>query len=374
MFELGFLNQGKVDNFSLVGLGNGFTVNLSIDRTSTTKTQNENIAVFRMGDVENFRIANINIEDNKTIFASFLVGVTERNNDLHWPVNGIIENIKQTNSLFGYGVVQTYAADNILFRNLHSQGGITLRMETDNLAMKAYDKGGIRNIFAENISGENCLAPVMFGPHFLENGSVQVNGVTSDSCSFAVRVDPGFVELISPSSYDRDAWQTEMNNTYTAACIDNIYQREAGWAARITPTKACLDAVHQRTGLKPGWFAESFVYNVTANYGTDAHLKLENLYYIPSTDNICVSSTTTQWPRLGQIFMGDSVAPVINEQKAGVDYNFNINIDNVTKNNFPAGHYDLIDGDNVRVNPTITNFATAVAQPQCTDNRWNYNN
>ncbi|AWB65757.1 hypothetical protein C2869_04585 [Saccharobesus litoralis] len=363
MFEIGF--GAKVENVSVVGLGNGFTVDL-------TDAPNVRTAVFRMGDMENFRIANIKIKDSKTIFASFLVGVAVRNNDLHWPVNGIIEKIDQSNSLFGYGVVQTYGADNILFRDLHSEGGITLRMETDNLSMKEYGKGGIRNIFAEDIRGTDCLAPVMFGPHFMENGSVQVNGVTANSCGFAVRVDEGFVELFSPAgqSYTRDSWRAEVDATYGTNCSLQPYARGNNqWAARINPTKACLDAVHRATGLKPGWYEESFVFNVTANYGTEADLKLEHLYYIPSTDNLCIAASD-QWAGRGQIFIGDSVAPVVNAQQAGVDYNFNIDIKNLTANGYPSTHHDVLDANSARLSPSITNYSSAVALPDCTDTRW----
>ncbi|MDU0356316.1 hypothetical protein RS130_22665 [Paraglaciecola aquimarina] len=379
LFEMGNGEQGKAENFSMVGLGEGFTVDLSIDRTYTANSaQNERVAVFRMGDIENFKFSNIRIKDNKTIFASFLVGPTSRDGVFYGPSKGIIENIDQRNSLFGYGIIQMYMADNILFRNLHSQGGITLRMETDNLSVKEFgfgapDKGGIHHIFAEDIRGTDCLAPVMFGPHFQENGSVQVNGVTSNGCSFAVRVDDGFVELYSPQNYSRDQWMTEVNDTYGAGCAGTTYGRGVNqWATRITETKACLDAVHQRTNLKPYWFEESYIYNVTANYGTNAHLKLQNLYYIPSSDNLCIAASS-QWPNRAQIFMGDSVAPVENHMQAGVAYDFNINVYQLTASGFPAAHHGVIDGNSARLNPTVTNYGTAVQLPDCSDQRWNFN-
>ncbi|WP_158971586.1 hypothetical protein [Paraglaciecola sp. L3A3] len=379
LFEMGNDSQGKAENFSMIGLDDGFTVDLSIDRISTASPNNERVAVFKMGDIENFKFSNIKIKDNKTVFASFLVGPTSRDGAFYGPTNGIVENIDQSNSLFGYGVIQMYMADNILFRNLHSQGGITLRMETDNLSLKEFgqgapDKGGIHNIFAEDIRGTNCLAPVMFGPHFQQNGSVQVNGVTANSCSFAVRVDDGFVELFSPSGVDKNAWTTEVDDTYGAGCAGTTYQRGVQqWATRINETKACLDAVHQRTGLKPGWFEESYIYNVTANYGIDAHLKLQNLYYIPSADNLCIAASS-QWPNRAQIFMGDSVAPIENHMQAGVDYNFNINVYDLIANDFPSVHHDLIDSHSARLNPTVTNYGTAVQLPDCSEARWNYSN
>ncbi|AWB66016.1 hypothetical protein C2869_05995 [Saccharobesus litoralis] len=344
MFETGNGNQGKVENVSMVGLGDGFTVDLR-------NAPNIRTAVFKMGDIENFKFANFTIEDGKTIFASFMVGITERDNDIHWPVNGIIENVDQRNSLFGYGLVQMYGADNILFRNIHSQGGITLRIETDNLTMKEYGKGGVRDIFAENVIGTDCLAPLMFGPHFQENGSVQVNGVTANGCGQAVRVDDGFVELFSPAgqSYTRDSWKAEVNETYGEGCSAQPYQRGVNqWAARINPIKSCLDAVHQRHNLKPGWFAESYVYNVTANYGTNAHLKQNQLNYFSSTnqtcENVCLP-TEEMWAGRGQIYLGPSTSAIIDHNEPGVDYNFNINIEGLEMIGFPDPFIEKIDNN-----------------------------
>ncbi|EWH09565.1 iota-carrageenase [Catenovulum agarivorans DS-2] len=362
MFEMG--NQSKAENFSLVGLGNGFTVDLR-------DAPNERTAVFKMGDIENFKFSNFKIEDNKTIFASFLVGIVERDNDIFWPVNGIIENIDQSNSLFGYGLVQMYGADNILFRNLHSEGGITLRMETDNLTMKDYGKGGIRNIFAEDIRGTDCLSPVMFGPHFQQNGSVQVNGVVSNGCGFAVRVDGGFVELFSPAgeTHTRQSWRDAVNAEIGEGCAQQPYARGNNqWASRITPTKACLDEAHRRYGLKPGWFAESHVYNVTAINGIDAHLKQDQLDYFTTTNQTCANvclPTNEQWSRQGQIYIGPSIGGVLDENKLGVDYNFNINIYNLNMVDFATPKLDFVNGDTAT--SRVCNYYGMQA---CPDSRW----
>lgn len=344
MFEMGNGSEGKAENVSMVGLGQGFTIDLR-------NAPNIRTAVFKMGDIENFKFANFKIEDGKTIFASFLVGITTRDNDIHWPVNGIIENIDQRNSLFGYGLVQMYGADNILFRNIHSQGGITLRIETDNLTMKDYGKGGVRDIFAENVSGTDCLAPVMFGPHFQQNGSVQVNGVTANGCGQAVRVDSGFVELFSPAGeiYTRDQWKQEIDDTYGQGCAAQPYKRGVNqWAARINQVGECLDKVHQRYKLKPGWFEESFIYNVTVNHGIDAHLKQNQLDFFLTTNPMCANvclPTEDMWAGQGQIYIGPSTSAIIDFNEPGVDYNFNINVDGVNMNGFPEPSIEKIDND-----------------------------
>ncbi|GGA86183.1 hypothetical protein GCM10011369_30300 [Neiella marina] len=369
MFEMGNGNDGKVENFSFVGQGNGFSIDL-------TDAPNIRTAVFKMGDIENFKFSNFSIADRKSIFASFLVGITERDNDIHWPVSGIIEKVSQSNSLFGYGLVQMYGADNILFRDLHSQGGITLRMETDNLTMKEYGKGGIRDIFAEDIRGTDCLAPVMFGPHFQQNGSVQVNGVTANGCGFAVRVDDGFVEVFSPAgeAYTRNSWKDKVNELYGDNCSAQPYSRGTNqWAARINHRPECLDAVHQRTGLKPGWFEESYVYNVTVNNGTNAHLKQNQLGYFadtnPSCDNVCIAAES-QWDKPGQIYMGPSLGGVFDLNEPDVDYHFNINVIGLNMVNFPATNLPTVDAHTptARVCP----YYVADGAAECSDDRWNY--
>lgn len=364
MFEMGNGNQGKAENFSMVGLGNGFTIDLR-------NAPNERTAVFKMGDIENFKFSNFTIEDGKTIFASFLVGITERDNEIFWPVNGIIEKIDQRNALFGYGLVQTYAADNILFRDLHSEGGITLRMETDNLTMKDKGKGGIRDIYGEDIRCTDGLAAVMFGPHFQENGSVQVDGVTSNGCGFAVRVDDGFVELFSPQGevYTREGWKAAVDAELGDGCSAQPYARGVNqYAARINPIKSCLDGVHRKYGLKPGWFAESYIYNVTVNYGVDAHLKQNQLDYFslsnPTCANVCLPSVD-QWSRQGQIYIGPSLGGSIDYNEMGQDYNFNINIINLQMQGFPDPSHIHIDR-----NSSSSQVCGYYSLPVCPDSRW----
>lgn len=364
MFEMGNGNQGQAKNVSVVGRGNGFTIDLR-------DAPNERTAVFKMGDIENFKFANFTIEDNKTIFASFMVGITERNNDLHWPVNGVIKNISQNNSLFGYGLVQMYGADNILFRNIHSEGGITLRIETDNLTMKEYGKGGVRDIFAENVSGTDCLAPVMFGPHFQENGYVEVNGVTSNGCGQAVRVDSGFVELFSPAgqTYTRDQWKDEINQTYGEGCSAQPYARGVNqWAARINDVGNCIADVYDAVGLKPGSFESSNIFNVTANYGTNAHLKQNQLDYFsltnPSCDNVCLP-TTAQWAKRGQIYLGPSLSGVLDDTSKDGDYGFDINIIDLQMNGFPNPHHKTIDEET-----TKAQVCPYYGVPSCSNQRW----
>ncbi|MER2490760.1 hypothetical protein [Catenovulum sediminis] len=367
IFEVGTAGNPKVENVSVIGRNNGFKVDFR-------QSNDPNLAVFNLGDVENFKISNIRIEDNKTIFASLLVNAVKRGNNLDWPVNGIIEKIDQRNALFGYGVIQTYAADNILFRDLSGEGGITLRMETDNLIMKELKQGGIRDIYAENISCKDGLAAVMFGPHFMENGSVQVNGVESDGCGFAVRVDKGFVELFSPAneSHTRQSWKAAVEAEIGNGCAATPYARGNGgtrWAARINDVGNCLDEVYRIHGLKPGVFADSDIYNVTAKYNTNAHLKQDQLDYFdlmnPNCNNVCLP-TTAQWSKQGQIYLGPSLGGVIDKNVKGQEYNFDVTIHNLNLINFPNPHHQTIDSTT-----SSTKVCNYYGMTSCPNNRWN---
>jgi len=366
IFEVGTFNNAKVENFSLKGRGKGFTVDFR-------KSADKNLAVFNLGDLENFKISNFTIQDKKTIFASFLVGVTRKGDDLYWPVNGIIEKITQKDALFGYGVVQTYGADNILFRDLDGEGGITLRMETDNLVMKELKQGGIRNIFAENISCTNGLSAVMFGPHFIENGAVQVNGVESNGCGFTVRVDKGFVELFSPANetHTRQSWKEAVEEDLGAGCSATPYARGNGgtrWAARINDVGNCLTKAFNKHKLKPGTFAESNIFNVTSNYGTNAHLKQDQLDYFETVNatcnNVCLP-TKDQWSKQGQIYLGPSIAGVIDKNVSGRKYNFDINVFNLNTVGYPNPHHEVVDS--TTSNARVCNYYGMNA---CPDARW----
>ncbi|WP_111979588.1 glycosyl hydrolase family 28-related protein [Algibacillus agarilyticus] len=366
IFEVG-TGSTKVENFSLTGRNNGFTVDFR-------QSNDVNLAVFNLGDVDNFKISNFKIEDNKTIFASLLVNAIQRGNNLYWPHNGIIEKIDQRNALFGYGVIQTYGGDNILFRDLKGEGGITLRMETDTLIMKELQQGGIRDIYAENISCTNGLAAVMFGPHFMENGSVEVNGVQSNGCGFAVRVDKGFVELFSPTNetHTRNSWKAAVEAEIGTGCAATPYARGNGgtrWASRINDIPRCLDEVYRTHHLKPGTFEKSDVYNVTATYGTNAHVKQDQLDYFdlmnPSCSNVCLP-TTSQWAKPGQIYLGPSLGAIIDKNVQGEEYNFEVIVHDYNMVNFPNPHHEKIDSTT-----TSNKVCNYYGMSACPNNRWN---
>lgn len=349
VFEVGTADAPGLENVSIVGTGEGFTVDFR-------ETTDVNLAVFSLGLVTNFKLSNFSIEDNETIFASILISLARHGSYYSWPKNGIIENIKSYHANSGYGLVQTYAADNILFRDVHAQGGVTLRFETDNLTMKEVGKGGIRDIYGENVSAEDGLAAVMFSPHFMENGAVQIKGVHSKNCTVAVRVEEGFVEIFGEVGESKDAVISRVQALIGVGSVDVTYLRGQGgtrWAVRLKNEFA--EVAYEKTGLKPGSFAPSNVFDVTAEYGMTAQQKHPFLPYLScdERDEVCRPGET------GSLYYGPSVAAVY-DNNTDVEFgSYQVNVHQVDIVGFPDTSNATIKFD------TPTSGCPNISWPSC---------
>ncbi|MCL5245353.1 hypothetical protein M4I21_06005 [Cellulophaga sp. 20_2_10] len=245
-----------------------FTVDL-------TKANNPNVAVFNFNNVENFSISDFRVKDNLTKFSSVTMGITEFNNKYYWPRNGVIKNATTLNSDYGYGLVQIQAAKNVLYKDLSGIGGVTLRLETGWTFMNDLQKGGVEDMFGENISCTNGNAAVMVSPHAMHNGKVYVNGITANSCGFAVRLEGGFV-----------------SKKYS------------------TP------------GLTDGTFSNVTINNVKATFGTkDAQLKPKHYKYMPC--NLRSSIDENPIVAGGDSYNGPSISAVVNTPNYAVTLNKN---------------------------------------------------
>ena len=236
-------NSG-IDNFSLIGIGGDF----SMDLTSVGSTTR--MRVINLKYCSNFKIANFNIIDNNTEFSSLAFGsnytTTGTGDDRRItsirgvPTDGIIENIAMTNGHYGYGLVQTQAGKNLLFRNLSTVGGAALRLETGfNLLQytELFDFEDLKldNIWARDISCTNGQSALQISPHTLDQGYFNAENITATSCEFAVV-----------------------------------------WAAGF------LGQPEQEAGLTPGTFeSTSKIRNVTATFGQNAQMRSQRLRYIP---------------------------------------------------------------------------------------------
>ena len=181
-------------------------------------------AVVSLGNVENFLISGFEVKDYYTKFSSIRMGIDEYNGSYFYPTNGVVKNCSTINSHYGYGLIQSQAGRNILFKDLSGVGGVTLRLETGAKDVNNLQVGGNHNIVARNISCKNGNATVMISPHALQNGTVDIDGVFGESCGFALRIEKGFIA----TKYDKsDKIKVGGYEKIVATNIKGIYGVEA---------------------------------------------------------------------------------------------------------------------------------------------------
>jgi len=245
-------------NFEIFSFGKNSDVVKNVSITSNnpnkkytidlTKTNNFNVAVFALRNIDNFLFSDVIIKDNQTKFSSFTLGITPFEGNYFYPRNGIIENATTTKADYGYGLVQSQAAKNVHFKNIGGQGGITLRLETGAKEMNNVQIGGNHDILANNIECYDGNAAVMISPHAMQNGIVTIDGVTAVNCGFGVRIGGAFMA----KKYNQDI------------------------------------------GLKLGTYdPRSSVKNVTATFGTSSQVKPKHMMYIPLIYQTEAYSATT---------------------------------------------------------------------------------
>ncbi|MBE0391717.1 glycosyl hydrolase family 28-related protein [Flavobacterium sp. PL002] len=334
IFDFAGLTEGKIENASIVGKGGNFIVNLR-------NNSSQNLIVVDLGNVTNFELANFTIKDEKTIFASILVSFTNKPGDA-WPHNGIIQNINQIDAHTGYGLIQAYAADNILFKNLKCTGGVTLRLETDNLAMKTANKGGVRDIFATKVTNINGLTPVMFSPHFMENGKVTINDVTAIGCAYAVRVEHGFIEIFDKENRaNGQDFKNYIEGILGNGSVSELYKRNNGrtWAVRIDNDFSELAYNSSNpavNGIKPGKFENSTVTDVKVIYkNTGAKLKHLFLPYLPCSEQAKVCKPGASGFEYNGPSLGVSIDNTKRDNSLG---NYNVNVTTSRVQGFPSDY------------------------------------
>ncbi len=192
LFNLGNKKQALIKNVSIVGDGGRFTV----DFRGIAKQPNSELGarVAICNNIKNFRIADFLVLENETKFPAINFGaVLDDRDNVVIPTNGLVENIEVKNAHYGYGVVQVQLAENILFRNLIGEGGVTLRLES---GFRGFKNLGAHvrmdKIFGRNISCIKGQSALQLSPHTLNHGIVDVRGVTAVNCEYGVKIDKGF--------------------------------------------------------------------------------------------------------------------------------------------------------------------------------------
>ncbi|NIJ44134.1 hypothetical protein FHR24_000573 [Wenyingzhuangia heitensis] len=294
IFNIGTSAKGaRVTNTSISGVGGGFTIDLS-----ALANLNKNMAAVRIGRVTDFKLFNFTIKDRRTSLASILLNYVANANQDNQPFakQGIIQKIRQTGAHTGYGLIQGYSADQILFKDLDCQGGVTLRLETDDRSMKndviktPSKKFGMFRIFADDITCTDGICPLMLSPHFTQNGKVTAKKITSTGCAFAVRIEHGFIEVFDKNKTYTASQRTQFTNFISNQIsgvannqkfIGNAYRRANGtqWAIRITDASINGNLTpyikNQIGNLKNGSFQNATFGNVRANKGSGNKAKLK---------------------------------------------------------------------------------------------------
>ncbi|WP_299671434.1 hypothetical protein [uncultured Polaribacter sp.] len=124
-------------------------------------------------------------------------------------------------------------------KNLYGLGGATLRVETHNYTLLDDSKFTISDeIYGKNIISENGNCAVMLSPHFVKNGKVIVDDVTSIGSGFAVRIEKGYI----------DKWDAK------AAAKKGITLRNGSFSSESKITNVNVKFTDKNAQLKPKHF------------------------------------------------------------------------------------------------------------------------
>lgn len=241
LFRAGYDNNYEnVNNWSFQSTnGEKFTFDFS------DLQPNEDIRAFQLGNTNNFKLSDFLVLDNFTKFNAISSGAV--GTPAKFPTFGIIENLDIKKAHYGYGLTQNQVAQNILFRNLSGEGGVTLRLESGYKGLADLyltDKTPVlNNIYGRNITCTNGAHAVMLSPHTITQGMVDIRDVSGVSCEAVVSVNFGF---LSASKGQADSNGNAIN------------------------------------GHNQGTFSEdSVIANVTATFGTEAQVRAARLRHVP---------------------------------------------------------------------------------------------
>lgn len=194
IFQIGYAgraNQRKITNVRVFSSGPS---RYTIDYASFPPSAK--VAAFELGWVENFKIEDALIRDNKTFLSGISLTPPAGGSYERKSKNGIVENCDIKNSDYGYGLVQVQVGENILFKNLNGEGGVTLRFESGFKILRDAGRtvGTSTRLFAYKIRCVRGNAAVMVSPHTKVQGTAVIKDITSIDCGFAARIDKGFAE------------------------------------------------------------------------------------------------------------------------------------------------------------------------------------
>lgn len=179
-----------IENFSITSYGGGSFV---FDLRELSDGY-ENIRCIHLYNVYNFEIENVCIEDRETVYAAIAFSGENFDNVIYGPRKGVIQNVENYNSIYGYGLIQIQYGQDLLFKNIYSLGGVTLRFESHTTSY--YETSCIdyiTRVVARDVVCECGHAAVMLSPHFIKNGWVDIRGIEGVDCESTLLIESGFV-------------------------------------------------------------------------------------------------------------------------------------------------------------------------------------
>lgn len=239
-----FGDRQHVDNVSFVGPEDRVMFDFSeVDL-------NTRLRVVGVSDCTNFRIANFDVNDNRTMFSSVILGWNGvRDEKAICGRDGLIENLTANNAHYGYGCLQAHSGENIVFRNIKSVGGVAVRLETGLIPMNKAGVGGLFNILVEGATSVNGQGALMMQPHTMNHGKVVGRNIVADGSEFAFYVSKPFV---SKKRYEEGELTPGSFESITVDGVKATY-RDGPIVTRFVHLKYYPEELHSQIAYADNW-------------------------------------------------------------------------------------------------------------------------
>ena len=304
LFSAGKTGREPIENFSFSGTDpeQFFTFDFSARKAGG---KGHGAIAIAIGAARNFRVADFKVLDNFTQFSAVTVNLLKASGSTYlFARNGIFEHLELSRGHYGYGLIQVQAAANVLYRDLKSNGGVALRLESG-AVHNAYlvDKSiTIDEIYGENISCSDGQAAITMSPHTIKNGTVFVDKLSARSCEAGAIIAAGF---LSQRKGQRDSEGNAING-HVLGSFDS----------------------------------KSVISNLKVTYGDNAQLRSQRRYFVPCGQRHKVNSERNPDE---ESFRGPTVAGVVYYAKAGDASDrgyYTVNLQGLELSDFPK-----VDGE-----------------------------
>ncbi len=187
VFSMGTPGKAFLTNARITGVGGSFTMDLS-------HSPNRYVNGIQVRNVRNFQIANMVAIQNDAnprgapstyggVITFHSVPGSRSGGPYYDPQDGTITNIVTQHSPYAFGAVVLGSGTGLKFSNITSNGGVPLKIETDQ-----HIPGRVASITASGIHCAHGHSGLMLTPHGQDNTGVHVTTVTANSCESGLRL------------------------------------------------------------------------------------------------------------------------------------------------------------------------------------------